>query len=148
MHAIRRATCSPRLPIFLHVIFVCVFVKCCALYLVLKLFFTRKLVAFSVVVLRVPRILDFTVYLLVFLRAKTNCRIALTSGIPLMNSNCFAICFQQHSSYVCSDIYTINAGKRVKKKNYSVKTIFILQIITLILSGFKDETKELNSDTV
>ena len=23
-----------------------------------------------------------------------------------MNSNCFAIFFQQHSSYVCSDIYT------------------------------------------
>ena len=37
--------------------------------------------------------------------AETNCRTALNLGILLMNSNCFAIFFQQHSSYVCSDIY-------------------------------------------
>ena len=33
--------------------------------------------------------------------AETNCRIARTLGILQMNSNCFAIYFQQHSSYVC-----------------------------------------------
>ena len=37
--------------------------------------------------------------------SETNCRIARNMGILLMNSNCFAFYFQQHSSYVCSDIY-------------------------------------------
>ena len=37
--------------------------------------------------------------------AETNCKIADNIGILLKNSNCFAIFFQQHSSYVCSDIY-------------------------------------------
>ena len=37
--------------------------------------------------------------------AETNCRIVHNLGILLMNGNCFAIYFQQHSSYVCSDIY-------------------------------------------
>ena len=37
--------------------------------------------------------------------AETNFRIASNLGILLMNSNCFAIYFQQHFSYVCSDIY-------------------------------------------
>ena len=85
------------------------------------------------VVWRVPRILDFTVLSIGFPYftnvvqllcslsgwlhlncssigtgfngAETNCRIAHNLGILLMNSNCFAIYFQQHSSYVCSDIY-------------------------------------------
>ena len=39
--------------------------------------------------------------------AETNCRIAHNLGILLMNSNCFAINFQQHSSYECSDIYNV-----------------------------------------
>ena len=36
---------------------------------------------------------------------ETNCRIAHNVGILLINSYCFAIYFQQHSSFVCSDIY-------------------------------------------
>ena len=39
--------------------------------------------------------------------AETNCRIAHNLGILLMNSNCFAMYFPQHSSYVCSDIYQL-----------------------------------------
>ena len=39
--------------------------------------------------------------------AKTNSRIAHNLGIQLMSSNCFATFFQQHTSYVCSDIYYI-----------------------------------------
>ena len=38
---------------------------------------------------------------------ETNCWIARNLGIQLMNSNCFAIYFQLHSSYVYSDIYLI-----------------------------------------
>ena len=37
--------------------------------------------------------------------AETNCRTGRNLGILPMNSNCFAIFFQQHSGYVCSDIY-------------------------------------------
>ena len=37
--------------------------------------------------------------------AETNCRTAHNLGILLMNSNCFAIFFQRHYSYVYSDIY-------------------------------------------
>ena len=40
-----------------------------------------------------------------FNEAEPNSRIAHNVGILLMNSNCFAIFFQQDYSYVCSDIY-------------------------------------------
>ena len=42
---------------------------------------------------------------LIHVMNETNCRIAHNLGILLMNSNCFAIFFQRHSTYVCSDIY-------------------------------------------
>ena len=43
--------------------------------------------------------------------AETNyCRIARNLGILLLNSNCFAMYFQQHSSYVCSDIYSLQSA--------------------------------------
>ena len=46
--------------------------------------------------------------LTLFIGAEANyCRIARNLGILLMNSNCFAMYFQQHSSYVCSDIYCL-----------------------------------------
>ena len=37
--------------------------------------------------------------------AETNCRIADSLGILLMSSNCFAVYFQQHSSYVAFSFY-------------------------------------------
>ena len=40
----------------------------------------------------------------VFNAAETNCKAASNLCILLMNSNCFTIYFQQHSSYVCWDI--------------------------------------------
>ena len=41
-----------------------------------------------------------------FNSAETNCRIADNwSTLWVINSNCFSIYFQQHSSYVCSDIH-------------------------------------------
>ena len=43
--------------------------------------------------------------------AENNCTIARNLGILQMNSNCFVIYFQQHSSYVCSDIYTSTTSK-------------------------------------
>ena len=119
----------------------CGFVKLCALFFILKLFFTHELVAF--VVWRVPLILVFSVltFSLPFFAsvvrllcslsgwlhlncssvgtgfngAETNCRIAHNLGILLMNSNCFAIYFQQHSSYVCSDICIQQAIKTPMK---------------------------------
>ena len=42
-----------------------------------------------------------------FNEAETNYRIVHSLGILLRNSNCFAIYLQQHSSYVCSDIYLL-----------------------------------------
>ena len=46
-----------------------------------------------------------------FNAAGTNFRIARNLGILLMTSNSgFAIYFQQHSSYVCSDIYRSNCA--------------------------------------
>ena len=42
-----------------------------------------------------------------WLHLNCSCRIAHNLGILLMNSNCFATFFQQHYSYVCSDIYYV-----------------------------------------
>ena len=52
--------------------------------------------------------LDISITYVGYNRDETKCRIACNLGILLMNNNCFAIYFQQHSSYVCSDIYINN----------------------------------------
>ena len=43
--------------------------------------------------------------LMCIIGAETTYEVASNLGILLMNSNCFAIYSQQHSSYVSSDIY-------------------------------------------
>ena len=115
-------------PFLFNAIFVCGFVKWCALYFILKLFFMHELAAF--VVWRVLLILVFMVLSIGFPcnvvqflcslsewlhlncssigtgfnGTENNGRIARNLGILMMNSSCFAIYFQQHYSYVCSDI--------------------------------------------
>ena len=63
--------------------------------------------------------------------AETNCRIAHNLGILLINSNCFAIYFQQHSSYACSELLMyvrINI-------NLSTCTTGSLALLAFVISG-------------
>ena len=71
----------------------------------------------------------------VFNGAETNCRIADYLGILLMNSYCFAISFQQHSSYVCSDIYLTFPGRDTNPSQVSSKHTLVLIYLPLSVKG-------------
>ena len=66
--------------------------------------------------------LCFTYSLNGFNGAKTNCKIAHSLDILLMNNNCFDIYFQKYFSYVCSVIYY---------KNYSSSKYFFVSFCGL-----------------
>ena len=57
--------------------------------------------------------------------AEINCRIARNLGILLMNSICFAIYSQQHSSHVCSDIYSLTHRRTSTFKKKISKNVLL-----------------------